>query len=384
MPAIVRAALLLATIAGVTVDAQQVGPTPVDVTIGTAITPLIALGRAQLVYELHLTNLGARPLRLDVLELLNEQGVPIDRLAGARIAQRTSVFGTTPARTENGPALPVGVRAVVFQYVSLAPNAAVPTRVRHRLVFSGDDGRADTLVTNASAVGGANATAISSPVRAGPWIALRGPSGTSGHRLSLVTLDGAVRVPQRFAVDWAKLGADGRMFRGDSTKVESWNSYGDTVYAVGDGKVVTARDGMSNNVPFAAVPTTAIDAHDATGNLLVVQLADGRYATFAHLMQGSQRVKLGDVVREGQPLARIGNSGNTFAPHLHFQLGDGPETLASEGVPFTFREFELLGRINGIGPLLGGGAWTPLASQPARTVRVESPLENMVVRFDKR
>lgn len=377
-------ALAFLGVAAGNIGAQQVGNTPVDVTIGTTITPLIALGRAQLVYELHLTNLGAKPLRLEVMELLNEQGASIDRLAGVRIAQRTSVFGATPARTEAGPTLPVGVRAVVFQYISLAPAAPAPTRVRHRLVFIGDDGRADTLVTTASPIGSASAVAISSPVRAGPWIALRGPSGTSGHRLSLVTLDGAVRVPQRFAVDWAKLGADGRMFHGDSTKVESWNSYGDTVYAVGDGKVVTARDGMNNNTPFAAVPTTAIDAHDATGNLLVVQLADGRYATFAHLMAGSQRVKLGDVVRDGQPLARVGNSGNTFAPHLHFQLGDAPETLASEGLPFAFKEFELVGRINGIGPLLGGGAWTPLASQPARTIRAESPLENMVVRFDKR
>jgi murein DD-endopeptidase MepM/ murein hydrolase activator NlpD len=114
---------------------------------------------------------------------------------------------------------------------------------------------------------------------------------------------------------------------------------------------------------------------------LVVQLPDGRYASYAHLQPGSLRVKAGDTVREGQSLARIGNSGNSFAPHLHFQLGDSAELLASEGLPFALREFELVGRLNSLPALLGGTPWTPLPSQPARMVRSESLLENMIVRI---
>ena len=124
-----------------------------------------------------------------------------------------------------------------------------------------------------------------------------------------------------------------------------------------------------------------IDAADAPGNVIVIDVGDGRFATYAHLKAGSLQVKQGDRVVEGQVLARIGNSGNTLGPHLHFQIADAPEPLSGEGLPFALRSFELVGRIASLPGLLSGTAWAANAAQPARAVSGEMPLENMVVRF---
>ncbi len=360
--------------------AQQVGRTPLEVSIPAPPAAMSALGRTHLVYEVHLTNLGSHPLRIDELDVIDERQVVVDAVVGVRLAQRTSLVGQTPVRVNAGPTIGPGRRGVVFLFVSLPPGAAAPEHLQHRLIVSaGVDQRLDTLVTAPAAVVGAGES-LAPPVRGGPWVALRAPSATSGHRLSLVTLNGVVRVPQRFAVDWARLGDDGRLFHGDSTQVEAWHSYGEGVYAVADARVALVRDHMSDTPPFAASPAE-IDATVATGNVVVLELADGRYASYAHLKPGSIQVRVGETVRAGQRLARIGNSGNTHAPHLHFQVGGGTELLASEGLPYTIREFELIGRVGALAPLLGGGAWKPNAAQPSRMIMMESPLENMVVRF---
>ncbi|MBA2290854.1 MAG: M23 family metallopeptidase [Gemmatimonadales bacterium] len=361
--------------------AQQVGRTPLEVSIPASPAAMSALGRTHFVYEVHLTNLGVHPLRIDELDVIDQRQVVVEAVAGVRLAQRTTLVGQTPMRVNAGPTIGVGRRGVVFLFVSLPPGTAAPEQLHHRFIVSaGDDQRADTLITAPVVVVGAGES-IAPPVRGGPWVAVRGPSATSGHRLSLVTLNGVARVPQRFAVDWAQLGDDGRLFHGDSTEVESWYSYGEGVYAVAGARVALVRDAMPDNPPFAA-PPAEIDATVATGNIVVLELPDGRFASYAHLKPGSIRVKVGETVRAGQLMARIGNSGNTHAPHLHFQVGDGAELLASEGLPYTIRQFELIGRVGALAPLLGGGAWKPNAAQPSRMVIAESPLENMVVRFN--
>jgi murein DD-endopeptidase len=218
------------------------------------------------------------------------------------------------------------------------------------------------------------------PVRGGPWVAIRGPSNASGHRLSFVTIEGRARVPQRFAVDWTLLGEDGRPFRGDRTDVTNWYGYDAPVYSAAAGTVVLVRDGNPDRAAFGEAPPAVLDAAIAPGNVVVIDIGHGQFATYAHLKSGSLRVSPGDRVAEGQLLARIGNSGNTLGPHLHFHVSDAAEPLGGEGLPFTLQSFELIGRIRSLTELLGGNAWRSNA-QPAPTVTAEMPLENMVVRF---
>lgn len=69
---------------------------------------------------------------------------------------------------------------------------------------------------------------------------------------------------------------------------------------------------------------------------MILAHAHGEYSFYAHLIPGSLQVRLGDSVRQGQVLAHLGNSGNSDALHLHFQLMDGPDLLSARGLPCSF------------------------------------------------
>ena len=56
------------------------------------------------------------------------------------------------------------------------------------------------------------------------------------------------------------------------------------------------------------------------------------------IQKGSARVKAGQRVKQGDPIAAIGASGSSMFPHLHFELQTGPDTNA-EGLPSTFHDF---------------------------------------------
>jgi diadenosine tetraphosphate (Ap4A) HIT family hydrolase len=91
------------------------------------------------------------------------------------------------------------------------------------------------------------------------------------------------------------------------------------------------------------------------------------------------KVKKGDRVRRGQLLARIGDSGNSNAPHLHFHVSDGP-TFDTEGLPFVFEGFDLLGKTTAdrvFGPVPNPDA-SGFTSQRRRH---EIPLNDVVIRF---
>jgi len=80
---------------------------------------------------------------------------------------------------------------------------------------------------------------------------------------------------------------------------------------------------------------------------VILRIAANRYVTYAHLQTGSIKVRLGDHVARGTVIARLGNTGQATAPHLHFQVTDANSVLQSEGVPFIFANSQIsgLGRI---------------------------------------
>src|SRR5690606_38035412 len=62
------------------------------------------------------------------------------------------------------------------------------------------------------------------------------------------------------------------------------------------------------------------DPPPSVGNFVVVDHHDGTYGTYWHLLAGSVPVAVGDAVVTGQVLGRVGNTGNSSAPHLHFDV----------------------------------------------------------------
>ncbi|RSN51630.1 M23 family peptidase [Streptomyces sp. WAC 04229] len=56
----------------------------------------------------------------------------------------------------------------------------------------------------------------------------------------------------------------------------------------------------------------------AYGNAIVIKHGNGTYSQYAHLSKVN--VKIGQVVKTGQSIAKSGNTGNSSGPHLHFEI----------------------------------------------------------------
>jgi murein DD-endopeptidase MepM/ murein hydrolase activator NlpD len=155
-------------------------------------------------------------------------------------------------------------------------------------------------------------------------------------------VNGARYLAQRFAIDWLQLDPQNRLATGDPSRNESYPQFGAEAIAAADATVAHVQDGMPEGTP-GSFPS-AVTATTADGNAVVLDLGGGRYALYAHLQPGSIRVREGDRVRRGDVLGRVGNTGNSDAPHLHFHVMDGPSPLASNGLPYVIDGFELMGR----------------------------------------
>ncbi|KFC69227.1 Peptidase, family M23/M37 [Bosea sp. LC85] len=88
------------------------------------------------------------------------------------------------------------------------------------------------------------------------------------------------------------------------------------VLAAADGRVVRLRDGSAD----ASVRDTGRAAVQGSecGNGVVIEHADGWQTQYCHMAQGSLQVNVGDLVRAPQPIGKVGLSGLTEYPHLHF------------------------------------------------------------------
>jgi hypothetical protein len=90
------------------------------------------------------------------------------------------------------------------------------------------------------------------------------------------------------------------------------------VLAAAAGKVVAVRDGVPD-ISIRAAGAPSVKGHEC-GNRVGLAVAGGWILDYCHLANGSPRVKVGDSVVVGQPLGRVGLSGETEFPHLHFSV----------------------------------------------------------------
>ena len=111
-------------------------------------------------------------------------------------------------------------------------------------------------------------------------------------------------------------GENGRTHTGGSSApLTDYAGFGWPVLAPADGRIVEVTDGYADNPP---------GTNGDHANHLVIDIGGGLYVSMAHLKQGSVTVRVGDVVRQGQPLAAVGNNGHSNEPHLHLQVQDSP------------------------------------------------------------
>ena len=112
-----------------------------------------------------------------------------------------------------------------------------------------------------------------------------------------------------------------------------------------DGEVVALRDGMPESQPFMP-PKTVHAPNDYGGNYVIIRIRPDVYALYAHLQAGKIAVKIGEKVKAGARIGRLGNSGNSSAPHLHFGLLDRPDLLTGNSLPFVIDQFELTAKVD--------------------------------------
>jgi hypothetical protein len=326
-------------------------------------------GRMLLIYELYLTNFSGNPIdvrRIEVLDADGPAGKPLTAFEGDQIDPLLqNPGGQSPANAPSPRVVNPGATVVAYMQVALDANAHVPKKLRHRVVSADDAIEGAVIGTHHTRL-----KVLAPPVRGADWHASDGPSNDrdNHHRRGLLVLDGGPSISRRFATDWFK--TSGKIYKwrdGDAHEKTAYFSYGQPVYAVASGTVVTARDGMPDNYPgpvedFRVAGPLTLET--ATGNLVVLDIGDGQFAYYCHLQPGSLRVKKGDRVRSGEVLAQIGVSGDPNVPHLHFEVTTSAKALVGEGVPYVLDRFRV-----------------KTADSEWKSVTRELPSRNMLVDF---
>jgi hypothetical protein len=367
-------------------EAQQRPPLvqTVDIQIPSAPRSVTIANQRQLVYELHVTNFRPYDVVLNRLEVID--AVRGSRVAEFRDSQLAATLGRVGARVEGAErqTIPAGGRTIVYLWLLLADGIATPTRLQHRIELDlmRPTGRVQALVTDSgSTVSSERPIVLNPPLRGGPWVALYDPMMLGGHRTSVYTLDGRARIPARFAIDWVKLAEDATHARGDAKSIANWHGYGSAVLAVADAVVAEAVDDMSESATLSEAEGP-LALENASGNYVTLDLGRGHYAFYEHLEHGSITVKRGERVKSGQVIGQLGNSGSSSSgPHLHFHIADARNELAAEGLPYVFRNFEVVGAYEGIETFNTAERWQAPSPTAAGRRSMELPGGNTVIVF---
>lgn len=316
-------------------------------------------GRMHLVYELALSNFTGAGVAIQGLDVLDaKSGNVVATLQPADIAGRLVVRDKAAVKGSVG-ASQIGL---LYVHVSFVNRASVPQQLAHRATVV-TDGKRIVETGGQSAVAAPTTLVLDPPLRGSRYIAGDGCCDAPRHVRASLPLDGQLFTAQRFAIDWEQLDEQGRIYVGDPKQVKSYRIYGQPIYAVADGTVVTALDGLPDSPPGALPPDLPIEQAD--GNHVVLDIGGGRFALFAHMAPGSVRVHAGDAVRAGDVIGLVGSSGNSSEPHLHFHVVDGPSPLASNGLPYLLRNFGAARRgVSTAAYDQASSGGTPIATEP--------------------
>ena len=318
-------------------------------------------GKYHLAFDMQVTNATSVPASLnavDVVDAANPAKV-LASFAGRQLAEPDCNYGDCnrlrllPAKAAlDGEIPPQASRSLLIDF-TLDTLAQFPKAVMLRLhgtgattpAASSEPAGIDTLGAPFDISAG-TPRVISPPLRGNNWVAQNGCCDPGwAHRDAILPVNMKLNNSQRFAIDWMRTNDQGNFYTGDQTKNESYADYGTPVYAIADGAVTSTLDNIEANVPGKLPDPATITVDNVDGNHIIMDIGGGVYAMYAHFIKGSLTVKPGDKVKRGQQIAKLGNTGNSSVPHLHFQLMNGPSILEADALPYVLDNFGYQGRV---------------------------------------
>ncbi|MCX7954678.1 MAG: urea transporter [Bacteroidales bacterium] len=128
-------------------------------------------------------------------------------------------------------------------------------------------------------------------------------------------------------------------FKNNGFNLSDYYCYNQIVISPGNGYVVKILDNIKDNV------IGDINTVQNWGNSIVIKHAEHLYSQISHLKENSFLVKEGDYVYAGQPIARVGNSGRSPQPHLHFQIQPFP-IIGAKPINYPFVRYKKYSKTN--------------------------------------
>ncbi len=218
-----------------------------------------------------------------------------------------------------------------------------------------------------------NAVVVEFPLRGEGWVAVNSPADR-------IPSHGTNILGQRFAYDFLMADQRTRLHYHRAGWLRTFligvptrecYAWGQPVHSPFDGEIVRAVDGIPERSRIHPVREAALLIRNALtfsparlpsilGNHVLARRGDV-IAAFVHLAPGSVTVRSGQVVQIGEVIGRVGHTGNSTTPHLHFQLMDAADPTVANGVPCAFRTYEVL----------RGGVWQKVQNGiPGKTDRI--------------
>lgn len=286
-------------------------------------------GKSHIAYEILLANFSPETIRIDSLKIGDSV---IDR---DHLKLMFSLVGANPAKPQE-PTLKSSEAGVIFLF-----RDNWDLKKWDNLLTFEAKGKPETRqnLSVDMSISDTKPAIIQSPLRGKDWWTPNGPANDSTHRRVIIAIGDHLGLPERFAVDWVRIGGDGKTFSGAENDNRSYHAYNADILAVADGKVVATKDGIPENTPTSPKMAVPITLDTIGGNFVMEDIGNGRYAFYAHLIPGTLTVHPGDQIRAGQLVGKLGNSGNSSEPHLHFHICDGPKPMFCNGMPFEIDHF---------------------------------------------
>ena len=218
-----------------------------------------------------------------------------------------------------------------------------------------------------------NPVVVAFPLRGEGWVAVTSPADR-------IPSHGTDILGQRFAYDFLITDERGHYHPAGPLRTllvgvpaRECYAWGAPVHAPFDGEIVRAVDGHPERsrvhpvreallAAWSALTFTSARLPSILGNHVIARNGD-IIAAFVHLAPGSVGVREGQRIGVGDVLGRVGHTGNSTSPHLHFQLMDALDPTVARGIPCAFAAYDVL----------RDGAWEHVRDGlPGRTDRIRA------------